>query len=82
MPEEDRDRLFTVGLFSVADALLDASMEDVLETLPFSEEISGALLRREGPLGRILAIVLRYEQGHLPADGRSDRSSPRPIWRR
>ena len=64
--EEERDRLFTVGLFSVADALLDASMEQVLETLPFSEEITGALLRYEGPLGRTLATVLRYEQGHFP----------------
>jgi c-di-GMP phosphodiesterase len=64
--EEERDRLFTVGLFSVADALLDASMEQVLETLPFSDEIAGALLRLEGPLGRTLGTVLRYEQGHFP----------------
>ena len=63
---EERDRLFTVGLFSVADALLDASMEQVLETLPFSSEITAALLRCEGPLGRVLATVLRYEQGHFP----------------
>jgi EAL and modified HD-GYP domain-containing signal transduction protein len=67
--DEERDRLFTVGLFSVADALLDASMEDVLETLPFSEEIVAALLRHEGSLGDTLASVLRYEQGHLPAEG-------------
>jgi EAL and modified HD-GYP domain-containing signal transduction protein len=67
--DEERDRLFTVGLFSVADALLDASMEEVLETLPFSEEIVAALLRHEGPLGDTLASVLRYEQGHLPAEG-------------
>jgi EAL and modified HD-GYP domain-containing signal transduction protein len=66
--EEERDRLFTVGLFSVADALLDASMEQVLETLPFSDEIAGALLRLEGPLGRLLGTVLRYEQGHFPED--------------
>ncbi len=64
--EEERDRLFTVGLFSVADALLDASMEQVLETLPFSDEIAGALLRLEGPMGRTLGTVLRYEQGHFP----------------
>ena len=69
MSEEERDRLFTVGLFSVADALLDASMEHVLETLPFSEEITGALLRLEGPLGRTLGTVLRYEQGHFPETG-------------
>ena len=67
--EEERDRLFTVGLFSVADALLDASMEQVLETLPFSDEITGALLRLEGPLGRTLGTVLRYEQGHFPEAG-------------
>ncbi|MDA0166167.1 HDOD domain-containing protein [Solirubrobacter ginsenosidimutans] len=69
MSEEERDRLFTVGLFSVADALLDASMEHVLETLPFSDEITGALLRLEGPLGRTLGTVLRYEQGHFPETG-------------
>jgi len=69
MSEEERDRLFTVGLFSVADALLDVNMEQVLETLPFSDEITGALLRLEGPLGRTLGTVLRYEQGHFPEAG-------------
>jgi EAL and modified HD-GYP domain-containing signal transduction protein len=69
MREEERDRLFTVGLFSVADALLDASMDQVLETLPFSDEITSALLRLEGPLGRTLGTVLRYEQGHFPEAG-------------
>jgi c-di-GMP-related signal transduction protein len=44
---------------------LDASMEHVLDTLPFSDEITGALLRLEGPLGRTLGTVLRYEQGHF-----------------
>ena len=67
--EEERERLFTVGLFSVADALLDAPMDRVLETLPFSEEIVAALLRYEGRLGRVLATVLRYEQGHFPSEG-------------
>jgi EAL and modified HD-GYP domain-containing signal transduction protein len=64
--EDERDRLFTVGLFSVADALLDAPMEDILATLPFSDEITSALLRYEGRKGRILATTLRYEQGHFP----------------
>jgi c-di-GMP phosphodiesterase len=70
--EEERDRLFTVGLFSVADALLDAPMEDVLASLPFTEEVTGALLRGEGRRGRILASVLRYEQGHFPDGGEGD----------
>ena len=47
-------------------------MEKVLETLPFSEEIVAALLRYEGRLGRVLATVLRYEQGHFPTEGDSD----------
>lgn len=67
--EDERDRLFTVGLFSVADALLDLPMEQVLETLPFSDEIGAALLRFDGRLGRVLATVLRYEQGRFPPDG-------------
>ena len=70
--EEERDRLFTVGLFSVADALLDAPMEEVLASLPFTEEVTGALLRGEGRRGRILGSVLRYEQGHFPDGGEGD----------
>src|SRR5262249_27089749 len=64
--DEDRDRLFTVGLFSVADPLLDAPMEQILRELPFSEDMVSALLRFEGRKGRILATTLRYEQGHFP----------------
>ena len=60
------DGHFTVGLFSVADALLGSSMEDVLETLPFSDEIRAALLRREGPKGELLQTVVEYEQGAFP----------------
>jgi EAL and modified HD-GYP domain-containing signal transduction protein len=62
------DGHFTVGLFSVADALLDSPMEDVLETLPFSDEIRAALLRREGPKGELLTTVVAYEQGEFPTD--------------
>jgi c-di-GMP phosphodiesterase len=61
------DAHFTVGLFSVADALIGASMEDVLETLPFSDEIRAALLRREGPKGELLETVVAYEQGDFPS---------------
>src|SRR3954452_5276074 len=70
--DQERDRLFTVGLLSVAEALLDAPMELVLESLPLSEEIQGALLRFEGKRGRVLATVLRYEQGHFPEGGEGD----------
>jgi len=66
LPEE-RETLFTIGLFSVADALMDTPMEEVLESLPFSEEIRVALLRREGPKGELLTAVCAYERGEFPA---------------
>ena len=64
---ESADAHFTVGLFSVADALLDASMDDVLAELPFSAEIRAALLTREGPKGKLLNTVEAYERGAFPA---------------
>jgi EAL and modified HD-GYP domain-containing signal transduction protein len=64
LPEE-RETLFTIGLFSVADALLDAPMAEVLDSLPFTEEIQTALLRREGPKGELLSAVLAYETGEF-----------------
>jgi EAL and modified HD-GYP domain-containing signal transduction protein len=66
LPEE-RETLFTIGLFSVADALLDAPMAEVLSSLPFTEEIQAALLRREGAKGELLSAVISYERGEFPA---------------
>jgi EAL and modified HD-GYP domain-containing signal transduction protein len=65
LPEE-RETLFTIGLFSVADALLDAPMAEVLDSLPFTDEIQAALLRREGPKGELLSAVIAYERGEFP----------------
>jgi EAL and modified HD-GYP domain-containing signal transduction protein len=64
LPEE-RETLFTIGLFSVADALLDAPMAEVLDSLPFTDEIQQALLRREGPKGELLSAVIAYERGEF-----------------
>jgi EAL and modified HD-GYP domain-containing signal transduction protein len=66
-PPGDGESCFTVGMFSVADALLDAPMSDVLDSLPFSEDVCEALLHRTGPKGELLAAVVAYENGHFPA---------------
>ncbi len=66
LPEE-RETLFTIGLFSVADGLMACPMEEVLDSLPFSEEIRVALLRHEGPKGELLKAVIAYERGEFPA---------------
>ena len=61
--EKDKEGYFTTGLFSVVDALMDTSMIEVLQSLPFSQEIIGALLNYDGPKGRVLHGVLSYERG-------------------
>ncbi len=71
---EERETLFTIGLFSVADALLHMPMADVLDSLPFTDEIQAALLRREGPKGELLAAVTAYERGEFPTLPTADAS--------
>ncbi len=65
LPEE-RETLFTIGLFSVADGLMSAPMEEVLTSLPFSDEIRAALLRFDGPKGELLSAMIAYERGEFP----------------
>lgn len=60
---DNRDELFTLGLFSVLDALLDIPMSMVLDSVPFSEEMRLALVAQEGPSGKVLATVLDWERG-------------------
>jgi EAL and modified HD-GYP domain-containing signal transduction protein len=57
--------LFTVGLFSVLDALMDMPMEDVLANMPLAKDIVGALLRGEGKPGEVLAAVKAHEGGRF-----------------
>ena len=61
------DSYFTVGLFSVADALADAPMASVLEDLPFRPDIAEALLHGTGRLGDMLTAVMAYERGDFEA---------------
>lgn len=58
----DVDASFTVGLFSIIDALMDRPLSELLEELPLTDEIKSALLEHQGPLGEILELVLSYEK--------------------
>lgn len=60
---ENPGELFTVGLFSLIDAIMDDSMENVLQKLPFSQSIKEALVGQNGPLGEVLQLVVAYERG-------------------
>ena len=61
------DSYFTVGLFSVADALANAPMRDVIEQLPFRHDIAAALLYGGGELGETLTEVMAYQRGDFDA---------------
>lgn len=63
------DSYFTVGLFSVADALADAPMELVIEQLPFRYDVVDALLYGSGELGGLLDGAIAYQRGDFDAAG-------------
>lgn len=66
-PGVTEDELFMVGLLSIADALLQTSLETIVDRLPLAKEVSEALVHRTGPAGAILESVLAYERGDLGA---------------
>ena len=59
----DTSELFTLGLFSLIDALLDNHMENVMEDLPLSQSIKAALIERKGKLAGFLELTKAYEAG-------------------
>ncbi|MCJ7529412.1 MAG: HDOD domain-containing protein [Anaerolineales bacterium] len=58
------EKYFLVGLLSVLDALTDLPLEQVINTLPISNEMRDGLLNHTGTSGDILLSVLAYEQGN------------------
>ncbi len=59
----DQAELFTLGLFSLIDAIMDDSMGSLLENLPLSEGIKRALIKGEGELGAYFHLMESYEKG-------------------
>lgn len=60
---ENADAYFTVGMFSLLDAIMSKSMTSILISLPFSEDINQALMRQQGMMGDALDCVIAHEQG-------------------
>jgi EAL and modified HD-GYP domain-containing signal transduction protein len=59
------DAAFTVGLFSLVDAILDRRLDHILDSLPLSTDIAEALLSGSGPHGRTLAAIRAHERGEF-----------------
>jgi EAL and modified HD-GYP domain-containing signal transduction protein len=65
MRGSDVDGAFIVGLLSVCDALLDTPLEEIIPSLPLSEEIKAAIVSREGQLGQLLDTAVALEKGQV-----------------
>ena len=55
--------LFTLGLFSVIDALMDAPIDEVVGMIPFPSDMRDALIHRKGEKGKLLDCVTALEAG-------------------
>lgn len=55
--------LFTLGMFSLIDAILDQPMQRVMKELPLANDIKTALIDRQGRLIGYLLLVETYEKG-------------------
>lgn len=73
---------FTVGLFSVLDALMDRPLPEVLGNVQISDELRAALLQREGVLGEILSAVVALEHGQweIAELMLGPNGSAEPVW--
>jgi EAL and modified HD-GYP domain-containing signal transduction protein len=65
----DPDAAFTVGVLSIADALLDQPLTRVIDLLPVTDELRFALLVRSGPLGALIDVAVRQERDRAGAVG-------------
>jgi len=59
----DKDSYFTVGLFSMLDAMLGQPMDDLLDSLPFTEDMKMALAHYTGSKGEALMCACNLEIG-------------------
>jgi EAL and modified HD-GYP domain-containing signal transduction protein len=64
-PDVEPESFFTVGLFSIVDAIAQAPLAQVIEALPLTEDARAALLEHRGPMGDALAATIAYERGEL-----------------
>jgi EAL and modified HD-GYP domain-containing signal transduction protein len=55
--------LFVLGLFSLIDAIMDDSMENLMKKLPLSKNIKDVLLYNNGELKDYLNLAVCYETG-------------------
>lgn len=65
LARNDQDNLFIVGVFSLLPALLEITMEQLLDRVVIPESFADALLNRLGLYGPFLALAEAMESGEL-----------------
>ncbi|MGB5281288.1 MAG: HDOD domain-containing protein, partial [Arenicellales bacterium] len=55
--------MFTLGMFSLIDAIIDQPMDKILGELPLSSQIKHALVNAKGRLAGYIELVRSYETG-------------------
>ena len=60
-----QERAFIVGILSLLDELLGIEMQQIVEKLGVSDDISQALMTRRGRLGQALKLIEAKEKGEI-----------------
>ena len=60
---KDKDLFFLFGLFSLADVLMEAPMDEILERTNLAPEITQQLISGKGELVEMLSMLTCYERG-------------------
>ena len=65
-----RGEAYLLGMFSTLHFLIDAPLSEILSQLPIADDIKNALLRKEGPAGKLYQLILSYENADWVAVNR------------
>lgn len=57
----DQQDAFMCGLFSLLDAMMDRSFEEIISGIPIHEEIKKALIEKTGEMAFYIGLVVDYE---------------------
>lgn len=61
------ETLYTIGLLSIIDAVLDCTIDDAVSQLPLTQNTKDALVHKSGGMGELLNSVINYVRGDLEA---------------
>ncbi len=59
--DEQAEAAFMVGILSLLDVLFETPMDEIIANLNLNDDVSAALLRREGKLGKLLLLTEKLE---------------------